>query len=213
MAGRRPAISYGLEDMATDVVGLLDGFSLNRAHMVGMSMGGMIAQLVAARYPDRCHSLTSIMSSSSDRSLPPPRPEAATILSSAPLSQAPADIIDFGLRVNDVIGSPGFRWDRKALRDHIANCVKRSYSPGGYLRQYAAVLSAPSRRDLLTKITLPSLVVHGTDDPLLPPACGQDVADHIRGAKMVLVPGMGHDLSPALCDHLATMILPHVRDA
>jgi len=119
------------------------------------------------------------MSSSSDSSLPGPSPEAMEIMASAPQSQEILDIVQFGLKVNDVIGSPGFRWNRAELIKHIQTCFNRCYSPAGYMRQYAAVMAAPSRREILEGIATPALVIHGDADPLLPLACGQDVANHI----------------------------------
>ena len=211
MIGQNPFVPYQLKDMAADAAGLLKELNVGPAHIVGMSMGGMIAQLLAAEYPDQVLSLTSIMSSSSDLSLPGPNPEAAAILASAPQSQQKADIVQFGLRVNDVIGSPGFRWNRSDLKAHIEACIDRNYSPMGYMRQYAAVMAAPSRRSKLKTITAPTLVIHGVDDPLVPLACGKDVADYIPGSHFEAVAGMGHDLSPSLCAQLAKLILPHVK--
>jgi pimeloyl-ACP methyl ester carboxylesterase len=213
LTGGNPFVPYQLEDMAADAASLLKELNVGPAHIVGMSMGGMIAQLIAARYPDQVLSLTSIMSSSSDLSLPGPAPAAAAILASAPQSQQKADIVEFGLKVNDVIGSPGFRWNRSELKAHIEACIDRNYSPMGYMRQYAAVMVARSRRELLRKIKTPALVIHGTDDPLVPLACGKDVADHITGSHFESVAGMGHDLSPTLCARLAQVILPHLKAA
>ena len=213
LTGGNPFVPYQLEDMAADAASLLKELNVGPAHIVGMSMGGMIAQLIAALYPDQVLSLTSIMSSSSDLSLPGPAPAAAAILASAPQSQQKADIVEFGLKVNDVIGSPGFRWNRSELKAHIEACIDRNYSPMGYMRQYAAVMAARSRRELLRKIKTPALVIHGTDDPLVPLACGKDVADHITGSHFESIAGMGHDLSPTLCARLAQVILPHLKAA
>ncbi len=204
-------LPYHLEDMAKDVSCLLRALEIEKAHIIGMSMGGMIAQLVAANYPDQTISLTSIMSSSSDPSLPGPAAEAALVLSSAPQTQDKVQIVQFGLKVNDVVGSPKFRWSRDALQSHIEDCIDRSYSPDGYLRQYAAVLAAKSRRAALKTIKIPSLVIHGGDDPLVQPVCGRDVAEHITGSQYIEIDGMGHDLSPSLCDHLADLLLDHVE--
>ena len=173
-------------------------------------MGGMIAQLMAIFYPEKVLSLTSIMSSSGNRQLPPSTPAATSVLMSAPASQDVEDVVDFGLKVNDVIGSPGYRWDREALRAHIRACVKRNYSPAGYMRQYAAVLASNPRVSELPGVTAPTLVIHGKDDPLVPPEAGMDTARLIPGAKLELVAGMGHDLSPALCEHLASLVIPHL---
>lgn len=202
---------YQLEDMAKDVSDLIKELSLQKAHIVGMSMGGMIAQLMAILHPEQVLSLTSIMSTSSDPLLPGPSAETASILAMAPQTTHKEAIVAFGLKVNEVIGSPGFRWPTNALKAHIEACIDRSYSPAGYMRQYAAVLSSQSRRKKLTTIKAPSLVIHGQDDPLVPLACGQDVADHIEGSRFISVAGMGHDLSPSLCDHLAKLILAHVN--
>jgi pimeloyl-ACP methyl ester carboxylesterase len=205
--------SYQLDDMAKDVSELLRALTVEKAHIVGMSMGGMIAQLVAANYPDQTISLTSIMSSTSDPSLPGPNADAAAVLASAPQTQDIAQIVAFGLKVNDVVGSPKFRWSKTALQAHIENCIDRSYSPDGYMRQYAAVLAAKSRREALRTISAPSLVIHGSDDPLVQPVCGRDVAEHLENSRYIEIDGMGHDLSPSLCDHLADLILDHVSQS
>lgn len=211
LSGAKADVPYSLHEMAADAAGLLEELADGPAHIVGMSMGGMIAQLLAIHYPEQVKSLTSIMSSSSAPDLPGPREDAAKVLASAPLSQEMKDIVAFGLKVNDVIGSPGFRWDRELLETHIRNCVERAYRPDGYMRQYAAVLSANSRREDLQKVTSPTLVIHGSDDPLVQPVCGEDVAKQISGAKFSAVEGMGHDLSPSLCQHLSGLILDHVK--
>ncbi len=208
--GEAPTVPYHLSDMAADVAGLMDGLEIDAAHMVGMSMGGMIAQLMAIFYPEKLQSLTSIMSSSGNRHLPPSTPAATSVLMSAPASQAVEDVVEFGLQVNDVIGSPGFRWNRDALKDHIRACVTRNYSPSGYLRQYAAVMASNPRVSELPGVTTPTLVIHGKDDPLVPYAAGEDTARLIPDAKLELVDGMGHDLSPALCVHLADLLIPHL---
>lgn len=208
-AGATPKVPYQLSDMAADVIALMDALSLEKAHITGMSMGGMIAQLLAIHYPDRCHSLTSIMSTSGEPTVSAPDPAAMAVITAAPVSQEKKDIVAFGLRVNDTIGSPGYRWDREALTDHIEACIDRGYCPTGYMRQMSAVFSASPRRELLSKLSLPTLVIHGQDDLLVPPSGGKDVADHVAGAQLELVAGMGHDLSPSLCAYLATILLPH----
>ncbi|MEH6402892.1 MAG: alpha/beta hydrolase [Sneathiella sp.] len=211
MAGGTPDVPYDLSHMAADVIGLMDAFSIDKAHIVGMSMGGMIAQILAANHASRCLSLTSIMSTTGDPSLPQADPEIMAVLVSAPSSQDKKDIVEFGLKVNDTIGSPGFRWDRSALQAHIEACFDRSYCPTGFMRQMAAVSTAKPRRQMLSKVAVPTLVIHGEDDPLVPASGGRDVADHISGASFKLVSGMGHDLSPSLCDQLAELIVPHLN--
>jgi pimeloyl-ACP methyl ester carboxylesterase len=209
-AGKNPEVPYHLTDMAGDVHGLLDALEIEQAHIVGMSMGGMIAQLMAIFYPEKVFSLTSIMSSSGARHLPPPSAAANTVLMKAPESNDLEDVIAFGMEVNDVIGSPGFRWNHDELKDHVRACVERCYCPEGYLRQYTAVQSSSSRTRELPNITAPTLVIHGLDDLLVSHEAGEDTARLIPNARLELVKGMGHDLSPALCNHLLTLILPHL---
>ncbi len=208
-AGIAPRVPYSLADMASDVIALMDVLSIEKAHIAGMSMGGMIAQLLAAHHPARCLSLTSIMSTSGEASVSAPNTAAMAVITTAPASTEKSDIVAFGLKVNDTIGSPGYRWEKEALTQHIEACFDRGYCPTGYMRQMSAVFSAAPRRELLTTILLPTLVIHGLNDLLVPASGGQDVADHIRGAKLELVAGMGHDLSPSLCVHLAELMLPH----
>jgi len=211
IAGGTPDVPYELSHMAADVIGLMDAFAIDKAHIVGMSMGGMIAQILATNHVSRCLSLTSIMSTTGDPSLPQADPDTMAVLMSAPASQDKQDIVDFGLKVNDAIGSPGYRWDRSALQSHIEACFDRNYCPTGYMRQLAAVSAAQPRRKILSKVTAPTLVIHGEDDPLVPSSGGRDVADHVPGATFKLVPGMGHDLSPSLCDRLTALIVPHLK--
>ncbi|MEP3244090.1 MAG: alpha/beta fold hydrolase [Sneathiella sp.] len=210
-SGSSPDMPYALTEMSKDVVALMDRLSLDQAHIVGMSMGGMIAQLLAIHYPERCLSLTSIMSSSGEPSVSAPDGAAMAAISGAPASQEMSDIVTFGLKVNATIGSPGYRWPKEDLIRHIEACFKRGYCPTGYLRQMGAVFSAPSRREDLKAVRLPTLVLHGTDDLLVPPSAGQDVAEHIPGARLELIDGMGHDLSPSLCAHLAGLLIPHLK--
>jgi pimeloyl-ACP methyl ester carboxylesterase len=204
-------VPYHLTDMMTDVIGLLDVLSIEKVHLIGMSMGGMIAQLAAIHYPQRLLSLTSIMSSSGSSSLPPLTAAATTVLMSAPASADMSDVVDFGLTVNDVIGSPGYPWNRDALTQHLRHCVERCYYPEGYVRQYAAVLAAKSRASLLPKVTTPTLIIHGKDDMLVLQEGGKETARLIPNSQLELVDGMGHDLSPSLCAHLAELILPHLN--
>ncbi|MCR9212737.1 MAG: alpha/beta hydrolase [Proteobacteria bacterium] len=212
-AGESPKIPYHISDMAGDVAGLMDALSIQKAHIIGMSMGGMIAQLMAIFYADRVLSLTSIMSTSGSKMLPPPAAAAMSVLMKAPASEDLEDVVAFGLEVNDVIGSPGFRWDREELTEHVRTCVQRCFCPTGYLRQYTAVQAQNSRTRELPGITAPTLVIHGKDDLLIPHEAGEDTARLIPNSRLELVEGMGHDLSPALCRHLSDLILPHLKRA
>ena len=179
MAGLPPRVPYTLHHMAADTVGLLTALGIEKAHLVGASMGGMIAHLVAADYPQRVLSLTSIMSSTSNPTLPPPTPAAAALLVSRP--PPPSDLesfVTFGLYRMRVLGSPAAPIDEVRARERIIADVQRSYSPAGYGRQLAAMTATGDHRESMRRIKAPTVVVHGSDDPLIPLACGRDSADH-----------------------------------
>lgn len=202
MAGLKLQVPYTLDDMADDTIGLLDALGIERAHIVGTSLGGMIAQQVAAAQPQRVLSLTSIMSTTGNPALPPPTPAAATVLMSRPPDpvQNPEGYVAYGLNTLRVIGSPAFPFDERAARERIQAEAARSYYPAGYARQIAAATVSGDRREKIRRIQAPTVVVHGAADPLVPPAAGRDTADNIPGAELLLIPGMGHDLPPPLFD-------------
>jgi pimeloyl-ACP methyl ester carboxylesterase len=204
---------YDLKAMAADAIGVLDALGIQRAHVVGVSMGGMIAQRVALAVPERVLSLTSIMSSSGARFLPGPRPQVLQALLRRPGGTSEQAIVDHYVKLFRVIGSPGFPLDEAELRERILRGVRRNFNPTGTARQMAAVAADTERADELARITAPTLVVHGTDDPLVPFACGQDTARRIPGARLVPVPGMGHDLPPGVVERILTALLPHLREA
>ncbi len=205
---------YTLDDMARDSVGILDVLGIRRAHVVGASMGGMIAQVIAARYPERVATLTSIMSSSGN---PSPRvalgnPWALRTLLRRPGRLDNVDAItDHLMHVFGVIGSPGYRPEPHVARAHIRRVAERGYDPRGAERQLLAILASGDRRALLARITAPTLVIHGADDPLVPLAAGIDTARHIPRAQLKIIPGMGHDFAPALQPMLADSIAAHIR--
>jgi pimeloyl-ACP methyl ester carboxylesterase len=208
--------TYTLEDMAQDAVGVLDALGVARAHVVGASMGGMIAQVLAARHPERVATLTSIMSSSGN---PDPRVALGSGRALRLLWRRPArldtveGVTEHLMHVFGVIGSPGFRAERHAMRARIEKVAQRGYDPAGAERQLLAILASGDRRGLLARISAPTLVIHGADDPLVPVAAGIDTAKHIRGAQLKVIPGMGHDFAPALQAMLADAIAAHVRRA
>lgn len=210
--GARPDVPYLLDDMAKDAVGLLDALGIERAHIVGASLGGMVAQLVAADHADRTLSLTSIMSTTGNRTLPPAKPEAMAVLN----DRGPDPLVDFegyldhSVKGALVVGSPGHPPDLEQTRLRIRNDFNRSYSPAGFQRQYAAAAASPDRRPKLATIKAPTVVIHGADDPLVPLAGGQDTAASIPGAELVVIPGMGHDFPPALFDTIADGIMKAV---
>lgn len=204
---------YALQDMALDSLGVLDALGIGRAHVVGVSMGGMIAQRVALAAPQRVLSLTSIMSSSGARYLPGPRPHVLGALLSRPQGRGEEALVEHGVKIWKLIGSPAFPPDEATLREGVRAAVRRSFHPAGTMRQMAAVAADRRRADELPRITAPTLVVHGRDDPLVPLACGHDTARRIAGARFVAVPGMGHDLPPPVVEHLLEPLLPHLKKA
>lgn len=199
MAGRRPDVPYTLHDMALDAIGLLDILSIDRAHVVGRSMGGMIAQIMASEHPGRLLSLTSIMSSTGNPALPQAAPEVMAMM----LRPAPDPFSDeAGFLAHSIafarrIAGKDRLFDDEEHRRLALEEVQRAYDPGGSGRQVAAMAVTGDRRSRLATIGVPALVVHGADDPLIPPACGRDTAVSIPHANLLLIDGMGHDLPPA----------------
>jgi len=198
--GRPTRAAYTLDDMARDAVGVLDALGIPKAHIVGASMGGMIAQLVAADHPDRTLSLTSIFSTTGHRDVPPATPAAAERLTArAPDPKTDREgYIAHSIASARVIGSPAYPYSDAELRQQAIETVERSYYPMGFMRQYAAILASPHRRDKLATVKAPATVIHGTDDPLVPVEGGRDTAAHIPGATLIEIPGMGHDIPPAV---------------
>ncbi|OWK39165.1 alpha/beta fold hydrolase [Fimbriiglobus ruber] len=211
--GERPDVPYTLYDMAADAVGLLDALGIERAHIVGRSMGGMIAQLVASEHPHRTLSLTSIMSNTGNPGLPSATPEAMAALTSRPPhpSEDEESFLTHSVAFARVIGSPGYPFDEAAQRAQALADAKRAYNPAGFGRQIAAIVATGDRRARLKTITAPTLVVHGADDPLIPKAGGEDTAANIKGAELKVIPGMGHDLPPALYETVALAIAANAR--
>jgi len=198
--GQRPDVPYTLHHMAADTVGLLDALSIERAHLVGRSMGGMIAQLVASDHASRVMSLTVIMSSTGNPALPSADADVMAMLT-RPTPNPFADEAGFlahSLGFARCIAGPGHTFDEEAHRAQIRAETSRAWNPAGFGRQIAAIAATGDIRSRLAKITAPTLVVHGTHDRLFPPACGEDIAANVAGADLMLIDGMGHDLPPAL---------------
>ncbi len=199
MTGGQVEAPYSLDDMAEDAVEVLKALDVASAHIVGASMGGMIAQLVAVRHPEATRSLISIMSTTGRRDLPPANPEAMAALTTPPASNGRLDRIRAGVNVWKVIGSPGFAEPEDVLEATVVREVDRSpYDPNGIGRQMLAILAAPPRNELLSQLRVPARVIHGADDPLIPLAAGHDTAAAIPGAELVVVPGMGHGFESGL---------------
>ena len=213
--GRRPDVPYTLRDMAADAVGLMDGLSIGRAHLVGRSMGGMVAQLVASEYPRRVMSLTSIMSSTGNPALPSAAPDVMAMLT-RPAPHPVGDEAGFlahSLGFARRIAGSGYPFDEEAHRALILEETRRAYDPSGFGRQIAAIAATGDNRSRLAKITAPTLVVHGADDPLVAPAAGMDTASCIHGADLMVIDGMGHDLPPHLYKRVSDAIIANALRA
>ena len=192
-AGKRPDLAYTLDDMADDAVALLDHLGVVQAHICGASMGGMIVQCMALRHPDRVATMTSIMSTTGDRSLPQATPEAMAALTSPVPPDLPG-FIERSLSNGKVIGSPGFPFREEERRARAERIFHRGLSPAGTARQMAAIVAHGDRTPGLRGLTLPTLVIHGAADPLVPLTGGEATAAAIPGAELLVIEGMGHDV-------------------
>jgi pimeloyl-ACP methyl ester carboxylesterase len=203
---------YLLDEMAADSVGVLDALGIRSAHIVGASLGGMIAQTVAANFPDRCMSLSSIMASSGDRRLPNSSLKVTRLLLSRPPPKASVEqLTDHLVRLFRAIGSPGFPTPEPELREHLSAGIRRGYYPQGTLRQLLAIVASGDRSARLRTISTPTLVLHGDRDPLVRVSHGIDCARKIPGAELKIIQGMGHDLAPGLLPILSEALLRHFR--
>ena len=205
--------AYGVDDMAGDCAAVLDAAGKARAHIVGVSMGGMIAQVFAAAYPARTLSLTSIMSSTGNPDLPLATPAAMEALNARPTQPSDPNFIADSVRRADIIGSPDYPWPPGGLAARAKAEAERAFNPPGVARQMAAIRASGDRRAKLATITAPTMVLHGEADPLVPVAAGRDTAANIKGAELRVIPGMGHDMPPALYDIFETTILRAVERA
>ena len=177
-------------------------------------MGGMIAQIVAGQYPERVRSLVSVMSSSGDPKLPQAKPEAmSAIMQPRPPGSDRELAVQHGMKIYRAIGSPGFPTSEEELRAKVGAAFDRSYYPVGIGRQFAAILANGSRVEMLKRISVPTLVLHGADDPLVPVEAGRDTAAQIPGSKLTIIPGMGHDIPTSLTPILVNAIAAHCEAA
>ncbi len=207
-------LPYRLEDMAADVVGVFDHFGVERAHLVGISMGGMIAQLTAVHHADRLISMTSIMSSSGNPDIPLGTPEARALLLEQPDDPNDrASVIAFNLKTDRIWGSPGYPFDDAERAELIGRAYDRCWTPEGVKRQWSAARANGSRVDRLRTIHVPTLVIHGLDDSLLQIEHGRDTAANIPGAELIEIPGMGHDLEGDLSPMIVDRVTRHARKA
>nr|WP_314542916.1 alpha/beta hydrolase [uncultured Massilia sp.] len=203
---------YALDDMADDAIGVLSALGIARAHVVGASMGGMIAQLVAARYPSRVLTLTSLMSTTGRRGLPGPVPAVRRAFLRRPRSSMDVEAsIDHTVQLLQAISSPAYPTPEKHLRRRVARAMRRNCCPGGVARQMLAVAAGGDRTPQLQSISTPTLVIHGAADPLVPLACGVDTAQAVPGARLEVIEGMGHDLPSQLLERLLALIDAHAH--
>ncbi|MEP2827640.1 alpha/beta hydrolase [Parvibaculum sp.] len=211
--GREPAIPYRLADMAADGIGLLDALGIGRAHIMGISMGGMIVQRMAIHHPERLLSVTSVMSTTGNPDLPKASDEAMKALQAQPSSEEREDVIRHRMKGRRVYQSPAYPMTDEALYERCAREFDHMYYPEGAIRQYAAIVGDGSRVDELKQVSVPFLVIHGDADPLVPPSGGEDTAKSVPGAKHVVIEGMGHDLPVELCGQYVDLIASHARAA
>lgn len=197
----RAAPPYTIADLAGDAVAVLDAAGWPAAHLLGISMGGMVAQQVALDHPERALSLTSVMSSTGSREVGRPTPGAFRAVLSAP-PDGPEGAAEHALALARRIGSPRYPADPRDVRDRAVAAYRRGHDPRGVGRQFAAILGSPDRTGLLGRLRLPALVVHGAEDPLVDPSGGEATAAAIPGARLLILPGMGHDLPPQLWPEL-----------
>jgi pimeloyl-ACP methyl ester carboxylesterase len=193
LIGRRATAPYLLRDVAADVFGLMDHLGIESAHLVGASMGGMIAQTVAIERPERVRSLVSMMSTTGSRRVGHPSYRTfGVMLSKAPHGRGAA--IERAVKTFRVVGSPGFRFDEERIREIAGASFDRGYNPAGILRQMHAITASGDRTSGLHRLRLPATVIHGNRDPLVNPSGGRATAAAIPGARLRMIEGMGHDL-------------------
>jgi pimeloyl-ACP methyl ester carboxylesterase len=209
-AGEPVSAAYTLDHMADDAVGLLDALDIERAHICGASMGGMIVQAMAVRHAPRVRSMVSIMSSTGNPALPRSTPEATAALLS-PAGTTLEEVVSRAVSISRVIGSPAYRDPEEAIRARAQADYERSFYPVGVARQMAAIAASGNRRPHLERVTTPTLVIHGKDDPLVPLAGGIDTHEAIAGSRLAVFDGMGHDLPESLWPEIVRHISAHTE--
>jgi pimeloyl-ACP methyl ester carboxylesterase len=203
---------YKLSDMAKDVIGLMDTLGILSAHIVGASMGGMIAQEIAITYPQRVKTLTSIMSTTGNPKVPPPTREASAMLMAPPVTTHDEYIVRYA-QTWKVLRAGSFPLDEAKDRERAERTFARGLNPAGVGRQLRAILASGSRKERLASVKAPTLVIHGTVDPLVRPEGGKDTAASIPGAKLVMIDGMGHALPISMWPQIIGAIAEHAHAA
>ncbi|MEP7282159.1 MAG: alpha/beta fold hydrolase [Rubrivivax sp.] len=204
---------YALAELAADSIGVLDALGITQADVCGVSMGGMVAQHLAATWPQRVRALTLVMTTSGARRLPGPRPAVQRALLARPRGKGPEAIVDHLVQLFGLIGSPGYPPEPAALRRELQASVARAWRPTGTARQLVAIVADADRTPLLRRVSAPAAIVHGADDPLVPVAAAHDLARSLRAATVDIVPGMGHDLPRPLLPRIADAIEQVARRA
>lgn len=202
---------YSLQDMARDTLSLLDALDIARAHVLGVDLGGMVGQHLALLAPARVRSLCSVMSSSGARHLPGPDRAVRAALLRQPAATDTASLLAHQQALFHLLRSPCFPQDLEDQRKRLLAGIHRAVYPEGVVRQLSAVLADTQRASALGQVRVPTLVLHGRHDPLLPVACGEDTARRIPGARLITVEGMGHDLPPGVVQVLLAALLPHLK--
>lgn len=210
---RRRMAPYWLTDMAEDAVGVLDALAIDRAHVVGVSMGGMICQILAADHGNRVRSLIPVMTSTNAPGLPGPGKKVRKILFKAARSRPRTEdeAVAAGVGFFEAISARKDEAAHADIETIVRNSVGRSFYPEGPTRQMAAIIDTGDLRGWTRRIAAPTLVIHGAADPLIPQACGEDVARNIDGARFEAIEGMGHDIPPELLPRLADLVVDHCR--
>jgi pimeloyl-ACP methyl ester carboxylesterase len=204
--GEKVEAFYTLDDMADDAIGLLDAIGIEKAHVCGLSMGGMIAQTLAIRYPSRVRSLISIMSSTGNPELPPARPEAVDAVLTPP-PKGREEAIEYMTKAQRILAGSGLPFDEEMIRTMEERSYDRCFYLKGIIRQLMAILSHGSRKAALKSVRVPTLVIHGSEDLLIPVEAGIDTAEAVPGAELLIIDGMGH-IAP-----LPRVALPRILDA
>jgi pimeloyl-ACP methyl ester carboxylesterase len=206
LAGDLSTVSYTLSDMAADAVGLLDALGLETAHIVGASMGGAIAQTLAIEHPARVRSLTSMMSTTGDMSVGQPTPETLRAVFSGPPAATRQEAVEQAIRTFAIVESPGYPTDEAEVTDRAGRAYDRGFDRVGIARQAIASVASGDRTDLLRRLDVPTLIVHGSDDVMCDPSGGRATAAAIPGAELLIIDGMGHNLPRALWPELTARI-------
>lgn len=211
--GLKTPTNYKLDTMGNDAIGLIDALGLKRPHLLGISMGGMISQIVAAKAPEKVGKLVTLMSSTNHPKLPMPTPNVLhNMFLKKPKSQNIDDVVEHVERVFTAIGSPGFPPDPIKLRERARLSYNRAYKPAGVLRQTHCVVATGSIEDYTKAIKVPTCVIHGMDDPLLKKACSERIVKLVPNSRLHLIKGLGHDLPEPLAPTFAEIIHSHLKN-